>query len=56
MAVCVCALLLQLAPLHRVRTPGARLFNFGGPAFYIEANSHGWGVPSYHWCVPGVPS
>jgi mannosyltransferase len=38
-AVCVCALLLQLAPLQRVRTPGVRLFNFGGPAFYIEAHS-----------------
>jgi mannosyltransferase len=38
-AVCVCALLLQLTPLHRVRTPDSRLFNFGGPAFYIEAHS-----------------
>jgi mannosyltransferase len=38
-AVCVCALLLQLAPLQRVRTPGVRLFNFGGPAFYIEGHS-----------------
>lgn len=37
--VCVCALLLQLAPLQRVRTPGVRLFNFGGPAFYIEAHA-----------------
>ena len=38
-AVCVCALLLQLTPLQRVRTPGVRLFNFGGPAFYFEAHS-----------------
>jgi mannosyltransferase len=38
-AVCVCALLLQLTPLQRVRTPGVRLFNFGGPAFYIGAHS-----------------
>jgi mannosyltransferase len=38
-AVCVCALLLQLTPLQRVRTPGSRLFNFGGPAFYIEAHA-----------------
>src|SRR5262249_44428436 len=38
-AVCVCALLLQLTPLQRVRTPGSRLFNFGGPAFYIEARA-----------------
>src|SRR5205085_2068318 len=21
-----------------------------------RANSQGWGVPSYHWCVPGIPS
>jgi hypothetical protein len=38
-ALCACALLLQLTPLQRVRTPGVRLFNFGGPAFYIEAHS-----------------
>jgi mannosyltransferase len=37
--VCVCALLLQLTPLQRVRTPGSRLFNFGGPAFYIGAHA-----------------
>ena len=38
-AVCVCALLLQLTPLQRVRTPGSRLFNFGGPAFFIGAHA-----------------
>jgi mannosyltransferase len=38
-AVCVCALVLQLTPLQRVRTPGSRLFNFGGPAFYIAAHA-----------------
>jgi len=38
-AVCVCALLLQLTPLQRVRTPGSRLFNFGGPAFLIGAHA-----------------
>ena len=38
-AVCVCALLLQLGPLQRVRTPGSRLFNFGGPAQYVGAQA-----------------
>jgi mannosyltransferase len=38
-AVCVCALLLQLTPLQRVRDPDSRLFNFGGPAFYIAAHA-----------------
>jgi mannosyltransferase len=38
-AVCICALLLQLTPLQRVRTPGVRLYNFGGPAFYIAAHA-----------------
>jgi mannosyltransferase len=38
-AVCVCALLLQLTPLQRIRTPGSRLFNFGGPAFFIGAHA-----------------
>jgi mannosyltransferase len=33
--VCVCALVLQLAPQHRVRTPQSREFNYGYPAFYI---------------------
>jgi mannosyltransferase len=37
--VCVCALLLQLTPLQQVRTPGSRMFNFGGPAFYIRAHA-----------------
>jgi hypothetical protein len=38
-AVCACALLLQLGPLQRVRTPGSRLFNFGGPAQYVGAQA-----------------
>ncbi len=38
-AVCVCALLLQLGPQQRVRTPGSRLFNFGGPAQYVAAHA-----------------
>jgi mannosyltransferase len=43
--LCVCALLLQLGPLQRVRTPGSRLFDFGGPSRYVGANArHGDGV------------
>jgi mannosyltransferase len=38
-AVCVCALLLQLGPEQRVRTPGSRLFDFGGPAQYVAAHA-----------------
>jgi hypothetical protein len=38
-AVCICALLLQLGPQQRVRTPGSRLFNFGGPAQYVGAHA-----------------
>jgi mannosyltransferase len=37
--VCVAALLLQLGPLQRVRTPGSRLYNFGGPAQYVSAHA-----------------
>jgi mannosyltransferase len=37
--VCLCALLLQLAPQQRVRTPQSRLFDFGGPARYVAANA-----------------
>jgi mannosyltransferase len=37
--VCVCTLLLQLAPQHSVRTPGSREYNFGGPAFYLAAHA-----------------
>jgi mannosyltransferase len=38
-AVCVCALVLQLGPQHRIRTPASRLFNFGGPSAYVGANA-----------------
>jgi len=38
-AVCVCALILQLGPQHSVRTPRSRLYNFGGPAFYLAAHA-----------------
>jgi mannosyltransferase len=39
-AVCVCALVLQLGPQHRIRTPASRLFDFGGPSAYVGANAH----------------
>jgi len=38
-AVCVCALVLQLGPQHRIRTPASRLFDFGGPSAYVAANA-----------------
>ena len=38
-AVCVLALVLQLAPQHRVRTPQSRLFDFGGPSRYVAAHA-----------------
>src|SRR5215469_12234741 len=27
-----------------------------GSKCQTRLNSQGWGVPSYHWCVPGTPS
>src|ERR1700692_2345358 len=27
-----------------------------GSRCHTRLNSHGCGVPSYHWCVPGTPS
>jgi mannosyltransferase len=38
-AVCVCALVLQLGPLRHFRTPGSRLFNFGGPSQYVGVHA-----------------
>jgi mannosyltransferase len=38
--VCVLALVLQLAPQHRVRTPQSRLFDFGGPSRYLAGHAH----------------
>jgi mannosyltransferase len=38
--VCVFALVLQLAPQHRVRTAQSREFDYGDPAFYIGARAH----------------
>jgi mannosyltransferase len=37
--VCLCALLLQLGPQQRVRTPQSRLFDFGGPSRYVDAHA-----------------
>jgi mannosyltransferase len=37
--LCVIALVLQLAPQQWVRTPGSRLYNFGGPAFYVAGHA-----------------
>jgi mannosyltransferase len=39
-AVCVCVLVLQLGPQHRIRIPASRLFNFGGPSHYVGAKAH----------------
>jgi mannosyltransferase len=35
LAVCLCALLLQLGVQRGFRTPESRSFNYGGPAFYV---------------------
>ena len=37
--VCAAALVLQLAPQQRVRTPQSRLFDFGGPSRYLAAHA-----------------
>jgi mannosyltransferase len=37
--VCLCVLLLQLAPQHRVRTPGSRRYDYGGPSRYIAEHA-----------------
>jgi mannosyltransferase len=38
--VCVLALVLQLGPQQRVRTPQSRLYDFGGPSRYIAGHAH----------------
>ncbi|HEV2377942.1 MAG TPA: glycosyltransferase family 39 protein [Streptosporangiaceae bacterium] len=35
-AVCVCVLVLQIAPQQRVRTPQSRAYDFGSPARYVK--------------------
>jgi mannosyltransferase len=37
--VCVCALVLQLGPQQRVRTPQVREFDYGSPSRYIGAHA-----------------
>jgi mannosyltransferase len=37
--VCVAALVLQIGPQQRVRTPGSRLFNFGAPSQFIATHA-----------------
>jgi hypothetical protein len=37
--VCLCVLLLQLAPQHGVRTPGSRRYDYGGPSRYIAEHA-----------------
>jgi mannosyltransferase len=37
--VCICALLLQLGPQHRVRTPHSRSFDFGSACQYVGARA-----------------
>jgi mannosyltransferase len=37
--VCLCVLVLQLAPQHHVRTPGSRRYDYGGPSRYVGANA-----------------
>jgi mannosyltransferase len=37
--VCIAALVLQIAPQQRVRTPGSRLYNFGAPSVYVAAHA-----------------
>jgi mannosyltransferase len=37
--VCLCALVVQLGPQQRVRTPQSRLFDFGGPSRYVGAHA-----------------
>jgi mannosyltransferase len=38
--VCVLALVLQIGPMQRVRTPQSRLYDFGGPSRYLAAHAH----------------
>ncbi len=37
--VCLCALLVQLGPQHRIRTPQSRGFDYGGPSAYVGASA-----------------
>ena len=37
--VCACALVFQLGPQHRVRTPQSRAYDFGSPSRYVAAHA-----------------
>ena len=37
--VCLCVLVLQLAPQYHVRRPGSRRYDYGGPSRYVGANA-----------------
>jgi mannosyltransferase len=37
--LCLCVLVLQLGPQHRVRTPESRRYDFGGPSRYVGAHA-----------------
>ena len=38
-AICVLALVLQLGPQERIRTPQSRAYDFGGPSRYVAAHA-----------------
>jgi mannosyltransferase len=37
--VCLCVLVLQLAPQYHTRRPGSRRYDYGGPSRYVGANA-----------------
>ncbi len=37
--VCLCVLVLQLAPQYHARRPGSRRYDYGGPSRYVGANA-----------------
>jgi mannosyltransferase len=37
--MCLCVLILQLAPQYHVRRPGSRRYDYGGPSRYVGANA-----------------
>jgi mannosyltransferase len=48
--VCLCALLLNLAPQQRGRTPQSRQYDFGTPSFYVGAHAQpGDGILFFNW-------
>ncbi len=38
--LCVLALVVQLGPQERIRTPQSRAYDFGGPSRYVAAHAH----------------